>query len=49
VLSVDAHSVEALGYLRYAVLTARRGGARRGEVLNTRAAEEFAAAVRPGG
>ncbi|MGC3997297.1 MAG: DNA polymerase/3'-5' exonuclease PolX [Anaeromyxobacter sp.] len=47
VLSVDAHSTAALRYLRYAVLTARRGWARRGEVLNTRPAESFAAAVRP--
>jgi DNA polymerase (family 10) len=49
VLSVDAHSTAALGYLRYAVVTARRGWARRGEVLNTRDAGAFAAAVRPAG
>jgi DNA polymerase (family X) len=49
VLSVDAHSVAALGYLRYAVAMARRGWVRRGEVLNARPAEEFAAAVRPAG
>jgi DNA polymerase (family 10) len=49
VLSVDAHSTAALGYLRYALLTARRGWARRGEVLNTRPAAEFARAVRPSG
>ncbi len=48
-LSVDAHSTVSLGYLGYAVITARRGWARRGEVLNTRGADEFAAAVRPGG
>ncbi len=47
VLSVDAHSTAALGYLRFAVTTARRGWARRGEVLNTLGAEAFAAAVRP--
>jgi DNA polymerase (family 10) len=47
VLSVDAHSTAALGYLRYAVGTARRGWVRRGEVLNTRGAPEFARAVRP--
>jgi DNA polymerase (family 10) len=47
VLSVDAHSTGSLGYLRYAVTTARRGWVRRGEVLNTRGAAEFAAAVRP--
>ena len=39
VLSVDAHSTAALGYLRFAVTTARRGWARRGEVLNTLGAE----------
>ena len=49
VLSVDAHSTAALGFLGYAAVTARRGWARRGEVLNTLGAEEFAAAVRPGG
>ena len=47
VLSVDAHSTASLGYLRYAVTTARRGWVRRGEVLNARSAAEFAAAVRP--
>jgi DNA polymerase (family 10) len=49
VLSVDAHSPGSLGYLGYAVLTARRGWARRGEVLNTLGPEQFAAAVRPAG
>jgi DNA polymerase (family 10) len=47
VLSVDAHEVAALSYLRLATLTARRGWTRRGEVLNTLPAEAFAAAVRP--
>jgi DNA polymerase (family X) len=47
VLSVDAHSVRDLGYLRNAVTVARRGWVRRGEVLNTRSAEEFRLAVRP--
>lgn len=47
VLSVDAHSVPALGYLKYAVATARRGWVRRGEVLNARSADAFARAVRP--
>lgn len=47
VLSVDAHSVAALSYLRFATVTARRGWARRGEVLNTLGAEDFARAVRP--
>jgi DNA polymerase (family 10) len=49
VLSVDAHSTGALGYLRFAVATARRGWARRGEVLNANPAEVFAKAVRPAG
>jgi DNA polymerase (family X) len=47
VLSVDAHSTGALGYLRYAVDVARRGGVRRGEVLNALPADAFARAVRP--
>jgi DNA polymerase (family 10) len=47
VLSVDAHSVGNLGYLRNAVTVARRGWVRRGEVLNTRSAEAFRLAVRP--
>jgi DNA polymerase (family 10) len=47
VLSVDAHSTAALTYLRYAVVTARRGWARKGEVLNTLDALAFARAVRP--
>jgi DNA polymerase (family 10) len=49
VLSVDAHSVRDLGYLRNAVTVARRGWVRRGEVLNARSAEEFRRAVRPVG
>jgi DNA polymerase (family 10) len=47
VLSVDAHSTAALGFLRYAVATARRGWVRRGDVLNARPFEEFRRAVRP--
>ena len=49
VLSVDAHSTAALGELRWAVLTARRGGVRVGEVLNTLPTEAFVRAVRPAG
>ena len=45
--AVLAHSVEGLGYLRYGVATARRGGVRKGEVLNARGVEEFLKAVRP--
>ncbi|HWH14878.1 MAG TPA: DNA polymerase/3'-5' exonuclease PolX [Miltoncostaeaceae bacterium] len=35
VVSSDAHSVDALGYVRYGVLVARRAGARRQDVVNT--------------
>ena len=49
VISTDAHSTTALGNLRYGVHTARRGWVRRGEVLNTLGADEFARAVRPAG
>lgn len=48
VVSVDAHSVGGFDHLEYGVAMARRGWLRRGEVLNTRDAEEFAEAVRPG-
>ena len=47
VLSVDAHSVRDLGYLRWAAATARRGWVRRGQVLNTLPVDEFRRAVRP--
>jgi DNA polymerase (family X) len=47
VLSVDAHSVRDLEYLRWSVGQARRGWVRRGQVLNTRTFEEFRRAVRP--
>ena len=36
-----------LNYLRFAVHTARRGGLRRGEVLNTLPAEDFMQTVKP--
>jgi DNA polymerase (family X) len=49
VVSTDAHSTANLQYLRYGVHTARRGWVRRGEVLNTLSADEFAKAVRPAG
>ena len=35
VLSTDAHSIRGLGNMQLAVATARRGGARRDDVLNT--------------
>ncbi len=47
VLSVDAHAVRDLGYLRWAVAVARRGWVRRGDVLNTRPVDEFRRTVRP--
>jgi DNA polymerase (family 10) len=47
VISVDAHSTQGFGVLRYGVSLARRGGLRRQEVLNTRTAESFAQSVRP--
>ena len=49
VVSVDAHSIAGLDSLRWGVAMARRGGARRHEVLNTLGADAFAAAVRPSG
>jgi DNA polymerase (family X) len=47
VLSVDAHSTNGMGVLPLAVTMARRAAIRRGEVLNTRDVQAFAAAVRP--
>jgi DNA polymerase (family 10) len=47
VVSTDAHAVSDLQNLSFGVAMARRGGVRRHEVLNTLAAAEFAAAVRP--
>ena len=47
VISVDAHSSQGFGVLRYGVIMARRGGVRRSEVLNTKPADDFATLVRP--
>ena len=47
VISTDAHSVRALQNVRWGVDMARRGGVRRGEVLNALPADAFRAAVRP--
>lgn len=47
VLSVDAHSTRGLGVLPFAVTMARRGGLRRGEVLNALPAADFVSRVRP--
>src|SRR5256885_40708 len=49
VVSTDAHSMAELGNVRYGVAMARRGWVRRGDVLNTRTAQEFARAVAPTG
>ncbi len=46
-LSVDAHATGELGNLRWAVAMARRAWLTRDDVLNTRDAAAFAAAVRP--
>ncbi|MRG96342.1 PHP domain-containing protein [Polyangium spumosum] len=47
VVSTDAHSTKGFSSLRFGVGVARRGGLRRGEVLNTLDPEGFRAAVRP--
>lgn len=47
VISTDAHSVNGMHNLRYGVGIARRGGLRRGEVLNTLGVSAFKSAVRP--
>jgi DNA polymerase (family X) len=46
-ISTDAHSVRDLDNLPYGIAMARRGGVRRGEVLNTLPVADFAAAVTP--
>jgi DNA polymerase (family X) len=47
VISTDAHSTRALGYLRYGVAMARRGWLSRDDVLNTLPADDFIKAVHP--
>ena len=49
VVSTDAHSAAELDNVRYGVAMARRGWVERGDVLNTRAASDFARAVSPTG
>ena len=46
-ISTDAHSTRALGYLRYGVDMARRGWLTREEVLNTLPQKDFIEAVHP--
>jgi DNA polymerase (family 10) len=47
VISVDAHSIAELNYLKYGVGTARRGWLRKSEVLNTLGTKAFMRAVKP--
>jgi len=47
VLASDAHSVRALGAVRYAVGLARRARLRKKDVINARPAPEVAALIRP--
>ena len=47
VVSTDAHSTAGMRALRFGVAVARRGGARRREVLNARGVDGFLQAVRP--
>jgi DNA polymerase (family X) len=49
VISTDAHSTRGLASLRFGVGVARRGGVRRGEVLNALGPKAFREAVRPAG
>ncbi len=49
VVSTDAHSVSELRNVRYGTAMARRGWIERGEVLNTRSAQEFVKLVAPTG
>jgi DNA polymerase (family X) len=47
VISTDSHSTGNLAYIKYGVLTARRGWLTKADVLNTLPPEEFLAALRP--
>ncbi|MGH9873264.1 MAG: PHP domain-containing protein [Pyrinomonadaceae bacterium] len=47
VISVDAHAIAELNYLKYGVATARRGWLRKVDVLNTLGAKAFQKAVKP--
>jgi len=46
VASADAHNLEDLGNLKFAAGTARKGWARKGDVLNTLPATEFVARLK---
>lgn len=47
VISTDAHSTTHLPFMRYGVITARRGWLEKKDVLNTLPTAEFLAALRP--
>jgi len=47
VISTDSHSTGNLSYIKYGVLTARRGWLSKADVLNTLPPERFLAALRP--
>jgi DNA polymerase (family X) len=47
VISTDAHSTGNLAYIKYGVITARRGWLTKADVLNTLLPEEFLKALRP--
>jgi DNA polymerase (family X) len=47
VISTDSHSTGNLAYIKYGVLTARRGWLCKTDVLNTLPPEQFLAALRP--
>jgi DNA polymerase (family 10) len=46
VISTDAHSVTALGNLRWGVHVARRAWTTPGDVINTRSVEDLRASLR---
>jgi DNA polymerase (family 10) len=47
VISTDAHSTRSLAWMRYGVLTARRGWIEKKDVINTLHLDAFLAALRP--
>ena len=46
VISTDSHSTGNLKFMKYGVITARRGWIEKSEVINTLPTEEFLAALR---
>jgi DNA polymerase (family 10) len=47
VISTDSHSTTNLTFMKYGVMTARRGWLEKADVLNTLPVEAFLAALRP--